>query len=83
MPDSRGIGFTTNSVRAVGARKIARAKSKKIEAEIKQCYDNLNSFIKNNIDRIKKETDFSTFCLLLEAVYAYHYDLSITHGIRD
>ena len=41
----------------------------------KEQYTHLNDFMKTGIDKIKNQDDFETFCLLVEAVYGFYYEL--------
>lgn len=36
-------------------------------------WDNLQHFLEEGIDSIKTDADYQAFCMMMEAVYAYHY----------
>lgn len=41
--------------------------------ESEPSWDELGKFLNDGIDSVKTQKDYSVFCTLMEAVYAYHY----------
>lgn len=57
------------------AYNVSRSKKNERNDRGKKCYDELYAFVKAGIDAVNNRRDYSTFCMLFEAVYGFYYEL--------